>query len=147
MNNFFPAQAISNAAGVSVKTLRRRAQREQWPLVRQGKRVLYQPPYRLQKLLGPVLPSHFWNQPRAMRELLRAVAVAGFALELQRNAKSGIELALKTTPGKYRRLFEFSPRALRRWVVLVSRGGLAALEERKAGIVGRKPTRLERILR
>ena len=146
MNQFFPARAIANAAGVCVKTIRERARRERWTSKWQGRRVQYKPPYRLQKLLKPALRP-ISNQPRVLRELLRAAAVAGFMLEMRRNSRCGIEQALIITASKYRHLFKFSPRALRRWVWLVSHNGVAALQERKSGVVGRKPMSLERILR
>lgn len=149
MNQHFSAQTIAHAAGACVKTIRSRARREQWPLKWQGKRVQYQPPYRLQKLLktAPSSKQPLLNQPQVLRELSRAVAVAAFALEMRRNTRLGVEEALTVTASRHKRLFAFSPRALRRWVSLVSRGGLAALQERKVGVVGRKPMRLERILR
>jgi hypothetical protein len=142
VSNFFPARTIAKANRIAVDTVRYRARRGRWPVKWQGKRVKYLPPGRLQRLLKPAL-----NEQRLLRELLRAVAVAGFMLELRRNAKCGIERALIITASKYRHLFKFSPFALRRWVIAVQRGGLAALQERKAGVVGRKPFRLERILR
>ncbi|MGH8022438.1 MAG: hypothetical protein ACRED1_02570 [Limisphaerales bacterium] len=148
MSNFFPARAIAKVERVSVHTIRYRAGREQWPSQWQGNRVRYMPPLRLRKLLGSIAPARpFCGEPRVLRELLRAAAVAACVLEMRRNAQCGIERALTTTASKYRHVFKFSPRALRRWVSLVSGGGLAALQERRAGIVGRKPMRLERILR
>lgn len=142
MTKFFPARKIANVAGNCVETVRARARRERWPLKRQGKRIKFSPPSHFQKLLKPEI-----DEERLLRELLRAAAVAGFMLELRRNARMGIEQALVTTASRYRRLFKFSPWALRRWVAAVQRVGLAALQERKTGVVGRKPTRLERILR
>ena len=142
VNNFFPAKTIANAAGICIETARARARRKRWPLRWQGKRVKYRPPYRLQKMIKPA-----FDEQRILRECLRAAAVAGFLLEMRRNARVGIEQALEVTASKYRHLFKFAPRALRRWVSLVQRGGVAALQEHKAGVVGRKPMRLEGILR
>lgn len=148
VKTFFPARTIAKAERIAVDTIRYRARRGRWPAKWQGKRVKYRPPGRLQKLLKPALAAQpFLNEQRLFRELLRAAVVAGFMLELRHNAKCGIERALIVTASKYRHLFKFSPFALRRWVVAVQRGGLAALQERKAGVVGRKPMRLERILR
>ena len=87
------------------------------------------------------------ENPRLLRELLRAAAVAAFILEMQRNPKLGIERALVITAGNFPRVFRFSARVLRRWVSLVEANGLSALQEHKAGVVGRKSMRLERILR
>jgi hypothetical protein len=142
VSEFFPARTIAKARRTNVNKVRYQARRERWPVKRQGKRVEYKPPFRLQKQLSNPL-----NEPRLLRELLRAAAVAGFMLEMRRNARIGIEQALVTTASRYRRVFQFSARALRRWLSLVQRNGLAGLQERKAGTVGRKPMRLERILR
>ena len=145
MSRFLPATIIASANGVTAKTVHRQARRERWPLRRQGNRVKYIAPRGMLKAVN--VKASPLDQPRLLRELLRAAAVAAFILEMQRNPKCGIERALSLTSEKFPRVFEFSPRALRRWVTLVEADGITALQEHKAGIVGRKSTRLERLLR
>ena len=144
----FPARAISTAIGVSAKTVHRRAQRDGWRKYQRGYRVDYVVPrsLRLDYQALATAPAIFY-QERTLRELKRAVAVLGFALEMRRNPHGGIERALKVTAANFRHLTKFSPHALRRWVSAVERGGLPALQEHKVGHVGRKSARLERILK
>ena len=94
--------------------------------------------------LAPVPP--IWDQPRTIRELLRASAVLGFCHRVQHDPKHGIERALQETVSDFRHLVTISTRTLRAWVSAVERGGLAALSEKKIGRVGRKSSRLEVIL-
>ena len=148
MSRFLPAQILATAKGVAAVTIHRQARRERWPSRWEGNQLLYKSPRGVARNVKSISyrPS-LLNQPRVLRELLRAAAVAAFILEMRRNPKCGIERALVLTSEKFPRVFEFSPRALRRWVSLVEADGITALQEHKAGIVGRKSTRLERILR
>lgn len=151
MNNseqkFFPARIISEADGACSKTIHRRATREGWPKVKRGNRLEYAPPRRLRRSCAALVKiTPIWQQPRTLRELLRAAAVLGFCLRVQRKPAQGTRVALKETSADLRRLFRFSPTALARWVAGVERNGLPALRENKLGRVGRKSARLERIL-
>lgn len=143
----FPARVIAEASGVSVSSVRRRAQRESWPRRRRGNRVEYGVPRHLLCRCRSLSdgPSIF-DQPKTLRELKRAAAVLGFVFEMLKHPRLGTEKTLKLTTARYWPLMRFSPRQLRRWVAAVEREGITALQERKRGRVGRKSARLERIL-
>jgi hypothetical protein len=144
---FYTAGTIARSKGVDAKTIRLRARRERWQSRRQGNRVEYRVPFDLAKSLKGISPKlSLADQPRALRELLRAAAVASFILELRRNPRYGVERALAVTASNFRRVFKFSVRGLRYWVSAVEASGIAGLKEHKAGVVGRKSSRLERIL-
>ena len=145
--SFFPARVISAVAGGCSRTARRRAQREGWPKRRRGNLLEFAVPRELRRRCEAVSPlPPIWDRPRTIRELLRAAAVLGFCRRVQRDPKQGVERALRETVSDFRRLTKFSPRILRRWIAAVERDGLSALCERKIGVVGRKSTRLERVL-
>lgn len=145
--SFFPARVISSVAGCCSKTVKRHALREGWPKRQRGNHFEYGVPHSLRRrcmTLAPVPP--IWDQPRTIRELLRASAVLGFCHRVQHDPKHGIERALQETVSDFRHLVTISTRTLRAWVSAVERGGLAALSEKKIGRVGRKSSRLEVIL-
>lgn len=138
---------IARVEGVCAETVHRRARRERWPSRLRGNRIVYAAPRRLGRQLEKASPMpSLLDQPRILRELLRASAVATFILEMRRNPGGGIENALATIASKYRRVFQVSPRVLRRWISAVERGGIVALRDRRPGNSGRKPAHLERIL-
>jgi hypothetical protein len=145
--SFFPARVISSVVGGCSRTARRRARREGWPLRQRGNLFEYEVPRNLRRrcaALSPVPP--IWDQPRTIRELLRAAAILGFCRRIQRNPRHGIERALQETASDFRHLLKFSTRTLRAWISAVERGGLTALREQKVGRVGRKSNRLESVL-
>jgi hypothetical protein len=145
--SFFPARVISSVAGCCSRTVKRHALREGWPKRQRGNLFEYGVPRSLRRrcvALAPVPP--IWDQPRTIRELLRASAVLGFCRRVQHDPKHGIERALQETVSDFRLLVKISTRTLRAWVSAVDRGGLAALSEKKLGRVGRKSSRLEIIL-
>jgi hypothetical protein len=144
---FYPARIISAAEGVCSRSVHRRASRERWPTAKRGNRLEYAPPRRLRRSCAALVKvTPIWQQPRTLRELLRAAAVLGFCLRVRREPARGTRAAFRQTAADLRRLFKFSPTALERWVSGVARDGLAALRENKLGRVGRKSARLERIL-
>ena len=148
MKTFFPASVIAFASNVCPKTAHRRARRAAWAKQKFGNRFDYAVPRSLRLACAAlsVKPSIF-NQPRTQRELVRAAAVLAFYLYVRRNPKRGLELTLRDVASDFRHLHKFSPGILRRWVRAVEHGGVAALREQKVGRVGRKSSRLERILR
>ncbi|HXR47599.1 MAG TPA: hypothetical protein VN784_09180 [Candidatus Limnocylindrales bacterium] len=147
---FFTARVIADALRVSQKTVHRRARRENWPARSNGYRIEYRVPRSVLRLCqasaSSPIPSILY-QPARIRELKRAAAVLGFVLEMQRDPQRGIEWTLQATVKRFKHLMRFSVGILRRWVSGVEGGGVAALAEHKAGRVGRKAARLDKILR
>ena len=145
---FFPARVIARAAGVNTKSVLRRARRENWPSDGRAYRAEFTPPRGLLRRCVKLCPQQrVFHQPATIRALLRASAVCVFCFSVQRNPRRSIERILREVASDFRHLKKFSTTTLRHWISAVERGGLAALCERKIGIVGRKPARLERILR
>lgn len=148
---FFTARQIARAAGVDAKTVRNRARREDWPMKQQGNRFTYRAPkkwLRSRCNIAAVTPMlAILDKAETLRALRRAAVVLGFALELKRNSKCGIESALARTVSNFRHLMPFSVRALRVWIAGVARTGLGALHEKKFGRVGRRARDLNRILK
>lgn len=145
---FFTARVIASALGVSQKSVHRRAKRESWQNRSDGYRVEYAVPRALRRLCKTRagVPSILY-QDRLIRELSRAAAVLGFVQEMRRDPRGGVEHVLDATVKNFHHLISFSKSSLRGWIAGVERDGLPALKERKAGHVGRKSARLERILR
>lgn len=146
--SFFPARVVSDALNVSQKSVHRRAKREGWPRRQRGYRVEYAVPHGLLRACQgrTPIPSILY-QPARIRELKRAAAVLGYALEIQRNPERGVEKALVATVRQFKHLMRFSVSALREWISADERSGLAGLQEHKLGRVGRKAARLEKILK
>ena len=146
--SYFPTKAIAHAMSVSQKTVRNRADQESWPKRSFGYRIEFRVPRRLQRSCqaSAPIPSILF-QPRLIRELKRGTVVLGFVLEMERNPQRGVEWALQATVKDFQHLLRFSVSALRRWVSGVAQKGLLALQERKAGRVGRKSFRLAKMLK
>lgn len=146
--SFFTAHALADALNVSQKSIHRLAKREGWPSRTRGYRVEYAVPRQVWQACRGLPPAtSILYQPARIRELKRAVAIFGYVRQMQRNPQRGTEWALEATVKDFQHLMRFSTSALRQWISGIERGGLAALHEHKAGRVGRKSGRLERILR
>ncbi len=146
--SFFSAKVIAGLLGVGKRTVHRRALREGWQKRDDGYRLQYAVPRTLLPLCKsrPAAPS-ILCQASLIRELKRAAAVLGFVQARQRDPGRGVERALDSTVKDLRHLVAFSKGTLRHWIAGVERDGLAALGEHKAGRVGRKPARLEKMFR
>lgn len=149
---FFTVRQIAGAAGMDKKSVRNRARIEGWPMQRRGNRVEYRAPLAWtrdcwREVRPGVSLAAILNKPETLRALDRAAAVNGFARELQRDPKCGVERALARTASNFRHLKDFSGRVLRRWIGAVLERGLAGLHENKCGRVGRRATALHKILK
>lgn len=142
MTCFFPVHLIARAAGLSAKTIHRRALREFWPGRVLGNRHHFQPPDELlaacqQLANGPGASFlDFQVADRDRAEFGRITARFNALCEAAGLIASGlgIERALRVTAIK----FGTSASQLRVWAGEFARAGIAGLLEHKRGRVGRK---------
>lgn len=147
-SSFYSARQLAKAAGVSAKTIHRRAAAEHWPSQKDRKRFRYSPPPGFAKVAMIAsaqreeggLSDRIISEPET-RRLARANFRLAAIIELQRQlaAGAGREKALRDTAHRFS--FKISPSALRRWAADFQRAGFDGLAEHKQGIVGRKPSK------
>jgi len=141
--NYFPAEAIAEAAGLSSKTIHRLAKKENWPLAfGKGLKLLYSPPERYR--VG--LTGAAEQMPAAARGIsnskrwdgLRASLKFAALCELDRLVQMGVgvEEALATVEAAF--TFECSVSSLRRWQAAYASEGFPGLLDRRPGRSGRK---------
>lgn len=154
VSDYFSARDISRATGASKKTVQRTAQREGWPVRREGNRDEYQVPPNIAAIIvaKPNAEVRMQNAEvtvrfadltgsDAQREnvLLREKAVKLF----EANKAFGVERALALVIGHMNTehpLFKLGNKiTLRQWIAKYEAHGIDGLVEQKRGRVGVKP--------
>ena len=142
-SNYFSGALIARAARTYKRALRRRALRERWPSRRRGNCIEFTPPRSLiskcRALAAKAAPTglHAFRFTDSMRaEIVRVLLRLQAVLELFRRIETGepYEKSLLWVS----RTFNCSAASLRRWQRAFSVRGIAGLEERERGVVGRK---------
>jgi hypothetical protein len=141
----FPAAIIAIAAGVSTRTVHRRAARGRWARRVNGNEFDFQPPRpllakcrKLTQLARPRGLQVAGFTPERRAEMLRAVhrLFACMLLASALDAGGGREAALRRVA--HVTSFKCSARSLRRWFGAVESLGIVGLSEHKRGVVGRR---------
>jgi len=146
--SYYPAAIIAIAAGVSGRTIHRRAASERWKVRTNGNEFNFIPP---RPLLAQCRRLHRLVKPRGLQIDGLTHERRAEAFRVARRMDACLLLASEIDAGEGREAalirvahvanFTCSARSLRRWFAKFERFGVAGLAENKRGRVGAKPGR------